>query len=92
MGGITNAGAITAGNDGIVVGGQATVLDFSSGITNTGTISITGYGDGILVGGNPYPGSPSSEVSAFLGGITNSGTITTSGTGIAVGGNAPNTW
>ncbi len=90
-GAVVNAGNITAGNDGIVVGGQATVLDFSSGITNTGTISVLNFGDGILVGGNPYPGNSSSEVSAFFGGITNSGTITTSGTGVAVGGGAPNT-
>ena len=60
-GGITNAGTITAGGEGIFVGGNAyggsavTVSTFAGDIVNSGTGSISGN-TGILVGG--YAGVP----------------------------------
>ena len=99
-GGITNAGVITAPGDGIFVGGTAnnrfglfgsvTVETFAGGITNSGTI-LSGFENGIFVGGLAEGSTTSITISTFTGGITNTGSIGTFGTaggGIVVGGEA----
>jgi uncharacterized protein with beta-barrel porin domain len=101
-GGISNAGTISAGGNGIFVGGNATVVGFGSGdvivtistfaggITNAGAISAGG--NGVFVGGNAtvsgWTAAASVTISTFAGGITNSGTISAGNNGIFVGGNA----
>jgi uncharacterized protein with beta-barrel porin domain len=81
-GGIFNDGTIVAGNTGVRVGGAPPGFagfgvwrTFSGGITNAGTISITGGGTGVFV----------AAVFTFQGGITNSGTIAAASSGIRVG-------
>ena len=99
-GGITNAGVITAPGDGIFVGGTAnnrfglfgsvTVETFAGGITNSGTI-LSGFANGIFVGGLAEGSTTSITISTFVGGITNTGSIGTFGTaggGIVIGGAA----
>lgn len=84
-GGISNAGAISAGNAAIVVGeilnGTGSyignVTSFSGGVSNRGTISST-TNVGIAV----------SHVSSFFGGISNSGVISAGGSGITVVGSS----
>jgi hypothetical protein len=78
-GGISNAGIITAGRFGILVGSStggaghaANVSTFSGGITNSGT--ITGDFSGIVVG----------NINSFDGGISNVGEIIAGQKGIAV--------
>ncbi|MFZ0606870.1 MAG: autotransporter domain-containing protein [Xanthobacteraceae bacterium] len=78
---ISNAGAISASGNGILITNDATV---AGGISNSGT--ITANVNGIMVGGTAQSGS-SVAVSNLGGGITNSGKIaTSSGNGIIVGG------
>jgi uncharacterized protein with beta-barrel porin domain len=85
---ISNAGLITAGLNGIFVGGTAksggslTISTFTGGISNTGTISAGGKG--IFVGGGARGAGSSVAISTFSGGITNNGTITAK-TGIVIG-------
>jgi fibronectin-binding autotransporter adhesin len=96
-GGIINSagGTITAGGAGIEVGGVAggafefgtpasvLVSYFSGGITNAGTIS--GSGEGILVGGTAYSFG-NVTIATFSGDIVNSGAISVGGDGILIGG------
>ncbi|HLH89674.1 MAG TPA: autotransporter domain-containing protein [Xanthobacteraceae bacterium] len=79
-GGITNAGTITGGRDGINVHAYATTagasvrMTFSGGISNSGTIS--GSAAGIEIGSSVGASSGSTvTIATFTGGITNSGTI-----------------
>jgi uncharacterized protein with beta-barrel porin domain len=94
--GIANAGV------GIWVGGAAqsdgetgasvTLSNFSGGIVNSATGTITAGGAGIFVGGVASSGSGNALASVTIGnfadGIANSGTITADGAGIFVGGRA----
>jgi hypothetical protein len=96
-GGVSNSGTISAGGNGIIVGGFArnfyydyntrsasvTVDDFSGGITNSG--SVTAGGAGIIVGGTAESGAQIT-ISTFANDIVNSGTISAGGDGIFVGG------
>ena len=78
--GISNGGTISAASFGIRIGGlgsRAAVLklvsQFTGGISNSGTITVTrNSGIGIYVGG----------ASTFAGGISNTGTIAAGSTGI----------
>jgi autotransporter-associated beta strand protein len=100
-GGITNTNAISAGGNGIFVGGDANasgngasasiaMSNFSGGISNTGTISAGG--NGIFFGGNANAfgtgASAAVTVSNFSGNISNASTISAGGNGIFVGGEA----
>jgi uncharacterized protein with beta-barrel porin domain len=81
-GGITNAGTITGGNDGINIHAYATTagasvrMTFSGGISNSGTIS--GSAAGIEIGSLGATGGSTVTIATFTGGISNSGTISAS--------------
>ncbi len=89
-GGISNSGAISAGLNGIIVGGTTrsggtiTISNFSGGISNSGTISSVSA-NAVIVGGKATGTGSSVSVLSFSGGITNSG-IVRGVYGIVVGG------
>jgi len=78
-GGISNSGTISAGGDGIRLGGFASdslasviISNFGGGITNSGVISARG--GGIVVGGTGSSGG-SFTISSFSGNIANTSAI-----------------
>jgi autotransporter passenger strand-loop-strand repeat protein len=88
-GGITNSGTISAGADGIVVGGKAatgfsvTISTFTGGIVNSTGGTISAGHDGIVIG-STAAGGGTVTVSDFSGGVVNAGTIKGNSIGIDI--------
>lgn len=93
---ITSGGTALAAKTAIYVGlsvsgASATATTFSGGITNSGTITVTGAASaGILVGGFVGTSGGTATFKAFSGGITNTGLISApnNSNGIVVAGYA----